>query len=106
MLIALQVGIVYVSSSVAIVDDATVYGVNIIMQLLNVLVKGSKMDTFPDEPWLRCGVSGCSKLNVHSKCHGIKLINGQQKSVTDFCKLYVRYGFGINIESGKKSYFC
>ena len=52
-----------------------------------------------------CGVSGCSKLNVHSKCHGIKLINGQQKSVTDFCKLYVRYGFGINIESGKKSYF-
>ena len=57
-----------------------------------ILVKGSSNDTFPGEPWLRCGVSGCLKLNVHAICHNIKLASGDDKSVKNFCNTFVRCG--------------
>jgi len=52
--------------------------------------KSTKDDLFPGVPWLRCGVSGCMKLNIHSSCGYIKLASVDAKSVTNFCRTFIR----------------
>ena len=61
--------------------------------ILFLPARSTKDDLFPGVPWLRCGVSGCRKLNIHSSCSYIKLVNCDEKNVTNFCKTFVRWLF-------------
>jgi len=53
-------------------------------------MKGSK---HPEEVWLKCGYTGCSRLNMHAKCNFINVTNMDKGSVKLFCRNYIRCQF-------------
>ena len=70
--------------------EATLVTRHFIHVSVHVSAKGTRADPLPDEPWLKCGVPGCKKLNVHALCNNIKLASSDEKIALTFCKRFVR----------------
>ena len=43
-----------------------------------------------EEVWLKCGVAGCTRLNMHSKCNFLHLPNMDKAALQQFCKKHIR----------------
>ena len=43
-----------------------------------------------NEVWLRCGVKGCSSLNVHARCINVQVPNMDSAALAKFCIKHIR----------------